>query len=109
MSELFFVLKTLVITVAIVFLLQVRVGRSTIEQHSLTWMHQSAAIEALRGVAAGAILAATDGLAWAKETYQKKFGGVGGSSAAHNDASAKHSRRKEWEQEATRPHGDEVE
>lgn len=104
MGEFMFVVKTLVITVAIVFLLQVRVGRTTIEQHSLTWMHQSAAIEALRGVADGAVLAATNGLIWAKDAYQKKFGG--GSSSAEHNSSTKHARRKEWEQEATRPHGD---
>ncbi len=101
MSEVFFVLKTLIVTIAIVLLLQIRIGRSTLEQHSLTWLHSSTAVEALRGVADGAVAAGFNGVNWIKATYQKKMSQDG---APKFELSSK----KFWEAEASRVKGDEV-
>lgn len=106
MSAFFFVVKTVILTVVIVILLQVRVGRSTIEEHSLAWMHRSQAMEALRGVADGAVAAGINGFYWVKDAVQKKLGGGSGGAPPKSD---RHSRRKEWEEEASRARGDEVE
>jgi hypothetical protein len=57
MGDFFFVVKCLVITVALVFLMQIKVGDKTLEQHSMTWLHQSTAAENLRLIASGAIRA----------------------------------------------------
>jgi hypothetical protein len=55
MGEVFFVLKTMVITIVVVMILQIKIGSSTIEQKSLTWIHESVVVESLRGVADGAV------------------------------------------------------
>lgn len=55
MAEFVFVLKCLVVTIAIVVLCQIRVGQSTIEGHALAWLHRSAVSEALQDVAEGAV------------------------------------------------------
>lgn len=91
MSEVFFVIKTLLVTVAIVFLLQIKIGRTTVEQRSLTWMRQSSAIEAMRGVANGAVAAAGDGYEWARGAYENHFG-----------SKDKKVRRAKWHEEAKR-------
>jgi hypothetical protein len=72
MGEFFFVLKTMVFTIALILCLQIKIGQTTIEQRSLTWMRQSIAIDALRGVADGAVSVAGEGYAWAKATYEKR-------------------------------------
>lgn len=59
MGDLIFVVKTLVITVALVVLMQIKVGSRTIEQHSIAWIHQSAVVGQLQEVAAGAVKAGT--------------------------------------------------
>jgi hypothetical protein len=101
MGEIFFVLKTLIVTVAIVSLMQIRIGRATLEQHSLAWLHTSATVEALRGVADGAVAAAFNGIEWAKASYHKQFFSA---SAPKFELSSK----KFWEAEASRAKGDEV-
>jgi hypothetical protein len=55
MGEVFFVLKTMVITIVVVMILQIKIGSSTIEQKSMTWIHESVVVESLRGVADGAV------------------------------------------------------
>jgi hypothetical protein len=63
MGDLFFVIKTLAVTVALVVLMQIKVGTRTVEQHSLAWIHQSAFVEQLQEVAAGAVKAGRKGVA----------------------------------------------
>ena len=55
MGEVFFVIKTMVITIVVVMLLQIKIGSRTIEQSSMVWIHESAVVESLRGVADGAV------------------------------------------------------
>lgn len=102
MSEFFFVVKIFLATIAIVFLMQVRIGRATVEQHSIAWLHTSTAVEALRGVADGAVAAALNGIDWGKNLYQRKFGS--GERAAYD----RHASKKYWETEASRHNGDEI-
>jgi ribosomal protein L12E/L44/L45/RPP1/RPP2 len=61
MSEMFFVLKTLVVTVIVVMLMQIKVGRATLEEHSMRWIRNSDAVETLRYVAEGAVRIAESG------------------------------------------------
>lgn len=82
MSDVFFVLKSLVVTVVLVFLMQIRIGPATIEQHSLAWLQNSVFVDNLRNVAAGAIKAATNG-------YQSLTGGAHEEPVVSNDAAAK--------------------
>lgn len=103
MGEFFFVVKVFMATVLIVLLMQIRIGRATVEQHSIGWLHTSNAVEALRGVADGAIAAAFNGVEWGKNLYQKKFG------AGEKPANEKRaSNKRYWEAEASRSAGDEV-
>lgn len=62
MGDIFFVLKTLAITITIVVLMQIKIGPRTIEQHSLAWIHQSVVVEQLQEVAAGAVKAGRQGV-----------------------------------------------
>lgn len=54
MSELFFCVKTFVLTVAIVLAMQIEIGERTIESHAMIWMHTSAVTAPLNSVARGA-------------------------------------------------------
>lgn len=62
MSELGFVLKTFAITVALIFVMQIRVGRGTVESHMIGWLEESVAVDGLRYVAEGAV--ALGGKGW---------------------------------------------
>lgn len=55
MADFMFVLKCLVVTIAIVVLCQIRVGQRTIEGHALGWLHRSAVSQTLQDVAEGAV------------------------------------------------------
>jgi uncharacterized membrane protein len=118
MSEVYFVLKAFAVTIVLVFVMQMKVGNSTIEERSLNWMHHSGAIESLRGVADGGVLAVTNGLHYvmqaAENLYEKQFGNhssnsSSGRSSKTSTPAAKKDSRQDWEREASRPHGDEVE
>jgi hypothetical protein len=62
MSAMFFVLKTFVLTVVVVMLMQIKIGRGTIEEHSMHWIRNSDAVETLRYVAEGAVSVAQSGM-----------------------------------------------
>jgi hypothetical protein len=64
MSDLFFVIRTLAFTIFIVFVLQIRVGHVTLEQHSVQWIQSSSIAGNLRSVAEGAVLAGEEGYDW---------------------------------------------
>lgn len=53
MSELFFCLKTFVLTIAIVIVMQVQVGERTLENHALSWVQTSPIVSPLNSVARG--------------------------------------------------------
>jgi hypothetical protein len=55
MGDFFFVVKCFVVTIALIFLMQIKVGSHTVEHHSMAWLHQSPVAENLRMVANGAI------------------------------------------------------
>lgn len=65
MGDIIFVIKTLVVTVALVVVMQIKVGPQTIEQRALAWIHHSVAVEQLQEVAAGAVKAGRKGVAMA--------------------------------------------
>lgn len=75
MSEVFFVFKTLLIAVLLIGAMQIKIGSSTVEQHSLKWMRQSSAILALRGVAESAAIVIETGYDWTKNFVDKQMGG----------------------------------
>lgn len=57
MTELMFVIKSLIFTVAITVLMQVKVGRSSLEQQSQWFLQKSEASLYVQSVAAGGALA----------------------------------------------------
>lgn len=58
MSEVFFVLKTLMITAAVTMLMQVHVGGASIEERANRWLIGSETAIWIQGAAAGGALAA---------------------------------------------------
>lgn len=106
MSEFFFVVKMLAFTVVVVMLMQIRVGSRTIEQRSLSWLHESKAVEALRGVASGAVALGLEGVDWANRAIDRKLGSSGSSDARKSER--RDQSRKTWEDEINGTVGDEV-
>jgi len=72
MGDVIFVLKTLVITIALVTLMQIKIGSRTIEQHGLAWMHHSVIVEQLQDVAAGAVKVGQKGATQVKSLVNGK-------------------------------------
>lgn len=62
MGDFFFVVKAFLFTIAVVILLQIKVGDSTIEERSHTLLQQSAIHKTLSKVALGAVTAIKDGV-----------------------------------------------
>jgi len=92
MSEFFFVLKSLFLTVVIILCMQIKIGSATIEQRSLEWMRESKAVYALRGVAEGAVSLIYEGWYWLEKTIQSD----------DSSSRGKHSSkwiRDDWEEE----------
>jgi hypothetical protein len=54
-EDFLFVLRTFGVTVVLFLLMQIRVGNTTLEQHSLSWMHSSRVAGTLQEVADGAV------------------------------------------------------
>jgi hypothetical protein len=117
MSELFFVVKTFIFSVIVVFLMQIKIGQSTIEQRSMKWIQQSDVVESLQAVAEGAVLAARQG---AKTVSDLANGKIGSSEkkTAHSSSSGgswfkiKHKRgqseKSEKDEAVEDPTGDEI-
>jgi len=57
MDEVRFVLKSLVITIIALALMQIKVGNSTVETEALHWIETSSVTRYLQNVSAGAVLA----------------------------------------------------
>ncbi len=69
MSDIFFFLKTLILTVAVVLVMQVQVGERTIENHALGWVQSSPIAAELNAVAKGAAKLIKE----TADSIQKKF------------------------------------
>ncbi len=54
MREIFFCIKTFVLTIAIVVVMQIQVGERTLENHALAWVQTSPLVTPLHSVAKGA-------------------------------------------------------
>jgi len=57
MGDIFFFLKMIVFTVLLVFVLQVKIGPTTLEEKVMSWTHKSEFSKVIQGVAAGGIKA----------------------------------------------------
>lgn len=66
MGEFFFVLKTLIFSVVILFVLQLRLGGETLERKSERLIYHSSISIDMQSVAGGAIKAGHEGWRWAK-------------------------------------------
>lgn len=71
MSEIFFCIKSLVLTVALVLVLQVQVGDRTLENHAMAWVYTSQVTAPLNGVARGAAKLIRDGEVKAREQIRE--------------------------------------
>ena len=54
MMDFFFFVKTFILTVAIVLVMQIHVGERSLETHAMSWVQSSSVTEPLHGVARGA-------------------------------------------------------
>ncbi len=102
MSEFFFVIKTAALTLVILLLLQIKVSNQTLEQRSLTWMHESTSIGALRGVADGASLVIDNTTTWIQHFFEKQFS----AKKKDNSAELQHRRKQReraWKNEVGSP------
>ena len=56
MENIFFILKTLVLTIGLVMVMQIKTSETTtVETVAVQWLQSNAAVDALRGVADGAV------------------------------------------------------
>lgn len=53
MSELFFVVKLFLLTVAIVLVMQIQVGDRSLESHAMNWVQSSTLVEPMNAAARG--------------------------------------------------------
>jgi hypothetical protein len=60
MMDVLFFVKTFLLTIAIVLLMQVHVGERSLEAHAMSWVQSSAVVAPLNGVAKGAAKMARD-------------------------------------------------
>lgn len=92
MGDVFFVLRALLITVVLVFFMQIRIGSSTIEQHSVAWLQNSILVDNLRAVANGTIKVVGEGYRYLGTAFSKDKGEA-------KDGESKHHADKEKERE----------
>mgnify|MGYP006908292115 CR=1 FL=1 len=69
MRELFFIFKSLALTIAIVIVFQIKVGETNLEQKTMLWVQSSPLVAPLQEVADG-------GLKVLRETWKKLFGQI---------------------------------
>lgn len=75
MSDIWFFLKTFVLTVAIVIAMQIQVGGRSIENHALSWVQSSVVASPLNGVAQGAAKMIRDAATAVKKKVKHPFRG----------------------------------
>jgi hypothetical protein len=66
MSELFNAIKTVLFSVLVLMLLQVKWDGDTLESHSKDWVYRSQAGEQIQTVASGLVRASRESLQWIK-------------------------------------------
>ncbi len=67
MADFFFVVKTFLFTLALVVVMQIRIGDATIEERSHEWIQESAIHRTLGKVAFGAVTVMKDGVAYVQD------------------------------------------
>jgi hypothetical protein len=67
MADLFFVVKTFLFTLALIVLMQIKIGEYTVEERTHTWIQESAIHSTLTKVAVGAVTAMKDGVLYVRE------------------------------------------
>ena len=91
MSEFFFVVKTVLFSVLVLMVLQMKVGGATLEKQSEAWIYHSRVGGEMQAVARGAVRAGYEGWDWAKVQTQGKFGASNGEDSS---ASARETNRE---------------
>jgi hypothetical protein len=71
-EELKFFFKTFAIGLAVILLMQLKVGDYTIEAHAMTFVHSSAVVQPLRAVASGGAKVLRDTDKWVREKINGK-------------------------------------
>ncbi len=66
MSEFFFVVKTALFSALVLMVLQMKIGGTTLEQHSESWIYHSRVGGEMQAVARGAVRAGHEGYDWIK-------------------------------------------
>lgn len=74
MSEFFFVLKTVLFSVLVLLVLQMKIGGTTLERHSEEWIYHSRAGSEMQSVARGAIRAGHEGWDWVRLQADSRIG-----------------------------------
>lgn len=74
MSELFTAIKTVMFSVLVLMVLQMKWQGTTLEDHSEEWIYQSDAGAQLQTVARGAVKAAHNGWYWVQEQIRNQDG-----------------------------------
>jgi hypothetical protein len=72
MSEFFFVAKTVLFSALVLMILQIRVGGTTLEQHSESWIYHSSVGGEMQAVARGVLRAGYEGVDWLRFQTQQK-------------------------------------
>lgn len=86
MSELMFVVKSLVLTVLLTVFMQVKVGNSSLEAYSQNWLQRSQVSIYIQSVAAGGALAL-------KNLFYSVKGGISGTAQSFRESSQAHAGR----------------
>lgn len=73
MNDVIFFLKTFVLTVAIVLVMQIEVGHRSIEGHAMSWVQSSAIVSPLNTVARSAGKMVHDGFDSISKAVKSKF------------------------------------
>ena len=76
MGDLFFVIKSLVLTVILVAVMQVRIGGRTLEHQTTAWIQNSSVVDNLRMVAEGAVKVVSEGYDSSSSIAQKQISGL---------------------------------
>ena len=72
MSEITFFLKTFVLTVAIVLVMQIQVGEASLETHTMSWVQTSAIVAPINAVADGGAKVVRDFITYIHSKLDKK-------------------------------------
>ncbi len=94
MSELFFVFKTFIITLVLILVMQIKIGKTTLETQSLRWLRDSVAVDGLRGVAEGAVAVSTKAWGFLSASIS---GAVAGTKDVVGDKTENASKGYSWE------------